>query len=171
MLASVLCFAGCSDAAPAATVEPSESVAAPVFASDEEALAAAVDTYEKYLDLSAEVSQEGGVNPERLLPLLDQSYGQKIVEEFQGMERVGLHVVGRGIASAYRLIEYSTSTEDISVYACQSVGSTRIIDVDGSDITPPDREQVIPMVLVFHADLDAGALLSGSTRWSGASFC
>ena len=58
-LASALVLTGCT-APPPHTVAVSSPTATPVFASDEEALAAAVEAYEKYLAVSDQIAQEGG---------------------------------------------------------------------------------------------------------------
>src|SRR5690606_24012229 len=58
-------LSGCVQQGPEVTPPPEPSTT-PIFASDEEALAAATEAYEAYLAMSDLIAQEGGVNPERI---------------------------------------------------------------------------------------------------------
>ncbi|QEO14964.1 hypothetical protein FLP10_11450 [Agromyces intestinalis] len=170
-LACVLLLTGCAgEATPTESPEPTATEAAPIFASDEEALVAAAAAYDRYLESYSAIAADGGAEPERIREHLTDEYGAQLVEEFKGMQEVGVHTTGQVTASGYRIQEYAHNSEKITVYACQDVSSTRVIDVDGGDITPTDRETSVPLVLEFVA-VGSGVLLDGSTRWDGDSFC
>ncbi|MGB3413465.1 MAG: hypothetical protein WBA28_01980, partial [Microbacteriaceae bacterium] len=55
----------------------------PLFASDEEALAAVVEHYQEYLAVSDEVYADGGANPERLKPYVS---AERYEEELSGAQ-------------------------------------------------------------------------------------
>ena len=64
--ALALVLTGCVGS-PAPTPSPTPTEAAPIFASDEEALAAAVKAYELYTrSVASQVTDDGGVEPERV---------------------------------------------------------------------------------------------------------
>ncbi len=70
--ALALVLTGCVGGA-TPTSSPTPTEAAPIFASDEEALAAAVSAYELYLMASAEDHKDGGrASPERIEPVRDR---------------------------------------------------------------------------------------------------
>src|SRR5215207_3793459 len=70
-----LVLVGCMGApSPAPSPEPTETAAVPIFASDEEALAAAVDAYERYRAISAEISEAGGHDSNRIDPVVSPEY-------------------------------------------------------------------------------------------------
>src|SRR5690606_919779 len=69
LLLITLVLAGCTQPDPMPTPPPTPS-AAPVFASDEEALAAAEEAYGKYLETVDAILADGGSNAERLKPLV-----------------------------------------------------------------------------------------------------
>ena len=60
-----LVLAGCAPDVPAIQVPPTPTVT-PLFASDEEALAAAEEAYAAYLAMSDEITSDGGERPERI---------------------------------------------------------------------------------------------------------
>ena len=66
-LALGLALAACSTGGTPLPPAPSPSVT-PVFASDEEALAAAKDAYTAYLKVSDQILVDGGANPDRIAP-------------------------------------------------------------------------------------------------------
>ena len=166
---------GATEATPTPTstqVAPTES--APIFASDEEALAAAVGAYQSYLDVAQMIGEDGGRDPERILDVASASYSEPAIAEYEALNERGYRITGRGDISATSLIERSAPHElpEVSIYACVGVGTTLLVNEAGSDITPKDRKQVVPMVLGFTAETSAQhLLLNTSDPWSGDDFC
>ena len=79
---TLLAVSGCTGA-PGATPAPTSSAAAnPIFATDEEALAAAEAAYEKYSEASALVAGDGGVNPDRVDAAVSPEYAADLHREF-----------------------------------------------------------------------------------------
>ncbi|HVL63503.1 MAG TPA: hypothetical protein VM430_19150, partial [Microbacterium sp.] len=94
--------------------------------------------------------------------------------EYEALNERGYRITGRGDISATSLIERSAPHEvpEVSIYACVGVGTTLLVNEAGSDITPKDRKQVVPMVLGFTAETSAQhLLLNTSDPWSGDDFC
>ena len=87
-----LLLTGCAPTPPVITPEPSPS-SSPVFASDEDALAAATEAYRKYLEVSDQIFIDGGSQPDRLKSVVDgETVGVRA-------GRVLRHAVARGYRS------------------------------------------------------------------------
>ncbi|HEU4807654.1 MAG TPA: hypothetical protein VFT01_05275, partial [Homoserinimonas sp.] len=83
-IAVAMLLSGCVPQDPE-VVPPPEPSTEPVFASDEEALAAATDVYKAYLAMSDLIAQEGGREPERLEPYVSVDL---LKEEEQAFESI-----------------------------------------------------------------------------------
>ena len=85
-IAGMLLLAGCGGGDPIPTLPPTPS-ATPIFASEEEALAAAEDAYAAYRGMSDQISAEGGANPERIAPFVTES---RLADELRGFATFAL---------------------------------------------------------------------------------
>jgi hypothetical protein len=170
-----LALSGCTGA-PEPTPTPSAptDAAEPIFASDEEALAAAEAAYERYLSVSAEIGADAGEGTERVLDVATAEYAAEVISEFEKMSAQGLRVEGANTLDTTSLLERSEldGRALVSIYGCVGVGTTQILDEQGNDLTPVDRDDRVPLVLSFESDDGDGRLLvAGSDSWSGDDFC
>ncbi|MET4158468.1 hypothetical protein [Agromyces sp. PvR057] len=168
--ALAMALSGCSaDVEPTAAPTPSTSSdAAPIFASDEEALAAAVAAYEAYLDVAQEIGEEGGEDPGRLRNAVTSDYADQEIPNYESLSEHHYRVEGRGSLDKPTLMERSDST--VRIYGCIGVGTSRVLDAEGNDITQPDRDSAVPLELTFSWSGDR-LLLAGSDVWSGEDYC
>jgi len=60
---------------------------------------------------------------------------------------------------------------EIVTYVCIDVSQVRVMDEAGTDVTPPDRQPVVPLEVEFVGDSSDSLLISRSEVWSGSSFC
>lgn len=166
-------LAGCSDTTRIPDPTP-EATADPLFASDEEALAAAVEVYERYLDVSAQILSEGGANPERLQPLVSDEIYELELEDFlaageTNYQRSGsLEVVDSQLQQRIQL-EDSVS-EEVAAYVCVSRESIVILDQNGESVTNPDApiEYAFEIVTTLNAE---GGVLESANLWDGFESC
>ncbi len=169
-----LLLSGCVGApAPTPTATTSDA-AEPIFASDEEALAAAVEAYEAYIAVSQQIGEDGGSDPERILAVATREYADEVVSDFESMSAQGLKVIGANSLDTTSLIEHSeeAGAAQVSIYGCVGVGTTQIVDESGNDLTPAERSNKVPLVLNFvSAEVPGVLILSGSDLWSGDDFC
>ncbi len=171
--AVALLLSGCTGGAPAASPSPSADAAEPIFATDEEALAAAVEAYEAYMAVDAQIGEDGGSDPERILGVVSEEYSLDVIAEYEDLADHGYKVTGTSTIDTTSLVEKAGNESHavVTIYACVGVGTTRIIDAGGIDITPVNRDPETPLVLVF-AGTNADELkLTRSDLWTGSDFC
>ena len=166
-------LAGC---APADATPPTPTpTLEPVFASDEEALAAAIAAHEAHQNASSEISSEGGTEPERIAATVTDEYSALLIEEFVGLQERALRTEGTASFDSASLADYFASDDEseVSVYLCRDIGEVRVIDASGADVTPTARTERTPLLvhLVGSVDDPAILLISAIEPWSGDSFC
>jgi hypothetical protein len=175
--AAALTLTGCvpTPAEPAVTPSASASSSAPVFASDEEALAAATTAYGEYLAISDRILNEGGSESERISEYVSADYLEQAVRGLSDFETRGIRLVG---SSSYDTASLQSHVENdglttVSIYVCLDVSATRILDPSQADVTPPDRNTRAPLEVEFQIPraTPARLLLAKSALWAGEDFC
>lgn len=122
------------------TPEPAPSPSPTGFASEEEAFAAAEATYRAYVD---------AVNARRTDPAsepgpTDFLTGDALRIEIEGnrqLEGSGLHIEGNSSVASVSNQRYSP--ELIKVLICLDSSASRVVDSQGQDRTPEDRDDVV----------------------------
>lgn len=173
-LALVLLLAGCVPTPPAETPIASPSPT-PVFASEEEALAAAEEAYAAYeraVDISLTTYDRSALDT--------VSKGQALqaaLESSKSFEAQGRILVGSSRTEITKLahpggLVDGSSSDPLSAYACLDVSSTDVLDASGVSVVQDGRETVFPEVVVLEFDDDVGALVVISVEiWEGENFC
>lgn len=169
-------LAGCIDPGPVKTAVPTPS-ATPVFASDEEALAAAEAAYAAYLAVSDAILQEGGANPDRIDDVATPSVTAEEKKGFADFAEKGYVSSGTTTFYGMQLESYETDpallTDVVRVYVCIDSSGVDVRDASGASIVPPDREGLLPFEIGFDRRSDGlGALVvSSKSVWGGAGVC
>lgn len=171
-----LALSGCVGA-PAPTPTPTASASAePVFASDEEALAAAVDAYSEYLahvDASAAAAQPANSGLEHVV---SPTHLTEVQESLKRIRERGLTPTGETKFDSLSIAqrdESETSGAWVDVYLCLDVGDVRVIDSSGNDITPASRDDRSPMQVQFVSSTESPArlIVNAEDPWAGTDFC
>lgn len=168
-----LALAGCTGA-PTPTPTPTESSAEPIFASDEEALAAAVEAYQAFETISLQIAKEGGVGPERIEGTATDRYLPQLLDEFDQYRELGIRVEGQSSIDSTRLAEYTEDSDGarVALYVCRDVTGVRVLDSAGSDVTPADRDDRTPLIAFLISEPSKSHLLVDNVElWSGDDFC
>ena len=154
-----------------ATPKPESTQAAsekPLFATDEEALAAAQAAYANYLEVSDQIARDGGANPERLKGLISNELYYSQLETYSTAASNGLKAVGNSTFNRFELQKRNSNT--LTNYVCLDVSNIRVVDGTNSDRTPEDRPNILPLELTWSEE--SGVLvLQTSDVWSGTNFC
>lgn len=171
-LGTVIALAGCGGGQPIPTLPPTPS-STPIFASDEEALAAAEDAYRAYLEMSNLIANQGGVDPERIAPFVTGEYLGTEIQSYSPLSSKGLRTEGHSVMVHDTLQQASelAGIANLTLYVCLSVEGVHVLDAQGEDVTPKDRPSVIPLEVEFEGPGPNSLQVARSDQWSGQSFC
>ena len=166
-----LVLAGCVGA-PAATPTPSPAgTPAPIFASDEEALAAATEAYEAYSSTINAIARDGNQEAERIRAVVTEEYAPDVESLFSDLATRGLSIRGDSHVDSIRLVEFATVDDaaEVTILLCSDVTESRIVDAAGNDVTPATRpnRSALQAVLVSSLNDPAALLVDKEDPWSG----
>lgn len=148
----------------------------PIFASDEEALAAAVEAYEGYQRVSYEVGGEDSSGYEPLRLLLTEEWYKTEVAGFERFAEDGIRLAGFASISEFALQQWWEEPQGVAnviVYICEDLTNARIVDGGGADLTPSDRENIVPIEVTFvsAASRSTELLIARVLPWNGSGLC
>lgn len=150
--ASAFALTGCSPEAAVPSAPPSAE-AEPLFASDEEALAAAEAAYAEYLSLTNQILQDGGQGGEAIEPLVSEAVLADELEGFEyWLENEWRSVGGTELESAsLQQVSQLESGAEVIAFMCLSYESVDVLDSAGESQVPSDRPPLATYeaVLVF----------------------
>jgi hypothetical protein len=174
-VAILACLLGCAaltGCSPAATPAPSPTSTA-IFASEDEALAAATAVYQQYLAVSDQVSAEGGASADRLKPFLVDAYWPIEKSSVERLRINGVHTDGNSTFDSAELVKISDDMRLLTVRLCADVSNVRIVDSLGEEVTPPDRVNRLPLEVEFSAEMadSRSLLIARSEVWATSSNC
>ena len=172
-LTVVAVLSGCTPAKLYDKTATSTSSPTPVFASEEEALAAAEEVYRSYLAMSDLIAQEGGVDPERLAVVVTDGWLLREIESFERLQSSGLRQVGTSEYENFSLQQYFEDAESSTViaYVCVDTSRTAFVDASGRDVTSPNRNVRFSVEATFVAGSTSTIRLQNNEPWHGASSC
>ena len=169
-----LSLGGCAPDAPAPKPTASPS-ATPLFATDEEALAAAEEAYAAYQAMSDAILVDGGEDPERLLNVATEAVYKTQLEGYKSAASKGWVSTGGTTIDTVSLVRYDplSITETVTVYACIDVSDVDVVDRAGNSVVSESRPDRTPVESTFDVDAAAssGLIFSGEMTWSGENFC
>lgn len=165
---ALLAVTGCVPDEPMPTLPPTPT-AEPVFESEEEALAAAEEAYAAYVDMSNRIAADGGMNPERIAPLVTEERLSDEIEGFAAYQDAGIRLEGQTTLETGELQSYVDNGDELEVvfYACWDASATRVINQEGQDVTPADRQtRVLLEVVMSGSEGTLPLLLESDEAWS-----
>ncbi|MGV8883082.1 MAG: hypothetical protein ACOH19_13110 [Rhodoglobus sp.] len=166
----MLLLAGCVPQPVENPAEPAPS-SAPVFASEEEALAAAVAAYEEYLKVSDEIAADGGANPERLKDLVTEEWYEVELEGFASIRDAGISQIGATHSRNAVLQSYTNdSPGEVRLNICADTSETRFLNATGADVTSQSRKTLVTVEAIFSLQAE-DLLLDGNEPWAEDSLC
>lgn len=166
-------LAACSTQAPVTPTTTDTSTEKPLFATDEEALAAAQTAYANYLEVSDQIARDGGANPERLKGLVSEDLYQQQADAYLSLAESGNHAGGVSSFDHLRIqqIAGGGNTPTVNAYLCLDVSNNPVISGEGSDVTPNSRESRIPLEVSFTVGKSKNLIIESSDVWTGSNFC
>ena len=145
---------------------PPRTSAAPVFASDEEALAAAEEAYGAYLRLADLIVNEGGADPQRLAGLVSPEIYAKEQTGFAEMTTNGWHGTG---FTTFTIALQRFDNSEVVAYVCDDFSATDIVNSAGESVVGENRRVQYAYEVSF--DVAQEMLLVGKSRWEGGNVC
>lgn len=145
-----------------------------MFASDEEALAAAEAAYRNYIAVSDQIAIDGGVGAARLADTVTPEQFETGRADFQFYLQGGLRGSGRTELDSFRAqeIRQEPGRVDVDAYVCLRLANARVIDLAQNDVTSPNRENNLPLVVHLTASGPGSVFLfNGGDVWTGTNFC
>ena len=174
VLVAALAATACTPAPqPPRTPAPSST---PLFASDEEALAAAEEAYAAYQAVEDQIFAEGGVGGERIRPVAVRDALRAATNGFESFLENGYHATGTTGFDSAELQEYEPNTrngEDIvALYLCLDFTHTDVLDMNGISVVREDRALRQPFEVHFDArSVRRGLVLSSRSPWTDTGQC
>ncbi|MGG7510668.1 hypothetical protein [Plantibacter sp. YIM 135249] len=114
-----------------------------VLTSEDEALAAATDTYERFLSLSNQILNDGGTNPERIDAIAAPAISDVERAGYADIAVTGHRYLGQAKLSSAALQSWSRVPDRLGVvaviHACVDLSETDVVDSTGSSIVAPER--------------------------------
>ncbi|TFD03466.1 hypothetical protein [Cryobacterium sp. TMT1-66-1] len=182
---SVVFLSGCMaapvppvPATPVAVASPEPTETPPVFASNEEALAAATAAFAAYLAASNRflVVTHGDVDSATFGNLVSQRYLPEVLDSMDSFSHSGQSGRGTITFDTASLISYSEPRPriaEVGVYLCSDISGMRLFDDAGADVTTSSRNERTPTQVAFiSSETDASKLLvDREDTWTGQNFC
>jgi hypothetical protein len=171
---ATLLLAGCGST-PIPPPTPAPTTSAPVFASEDEALAAATEAYAAFLAMSDLILAEGGANPERIIDYATDEMVDIEMKGYLNAQAEGYHSTGSSAFANVTLqrVEPSTRTKAVSVYLCSDVSEVDVLNEKGESVVAPNR----PSRTAFQITFDVVATnplrlkVASSDVWDGPGIC
>ena len=168
----LLVLTGCTPRDEVVVPDPEPTVE-PMFASDEEALAAAEEAYGAYLAASDASLAGGGVERGELYKLVTERMREEIDEDFDSIGENGWIVQGNTSfdSAVLQSLVQEPDYSDVTIYLCADVSNNRVIDALGADVTPADRADRVPLEVQLVSESGSGLKLERSDYWPDQSIC
>ncbi|MGO4784070.1 hypothetical protein [Cryobacterium sp. W22_MBD10_FK3] len=166
---------GCT-AAPTPAPRSATPTVASIFASDEEALAAATEAYANYLRVYDALWTEGGPSVDDYLSLSTGAAHEGEAASIADWQSKGWKAVGVTTFDSIQLQSVSQSDSgnwQIRTYLCADASDGDVLDSAGLSVAERDRPLRLPLEVEFvTASATSPALkISESKVWSGTNFC
>jgi hypothetical protein len=159
--------------APTPTPTASSS-AEPIFASDEEALAAAEAAYGRFLEASTAVTNESGSDPARLDAVATEQALEDEREAAARFHEQGLRtsgVVGFRFHDLQSVVTDNSSRVVITIYVCDDLRELDLLDESGNSVVVDGRVVDVPYTVEVEGSVAEQLKVSEKELWTRDNFC
>ena len=170
----LLLTSGCAGPVPEPDSSGSAAAGEAFFASEEEAVEAALAVYAEYAATADAIMADGGARPERLEPYADKELFESQLASFEKMRDD--QAVGSG-ATSFSIHEWQQDPVldrtgvFLSAYMCRDVSDTGVFGPNGEDLVSPDRYDVIATEVLWTVSEDGTVKVSKDAPWLPENFC
>ncbi|MCL2516768.1 MAG: hypothetical protein FWD85_04860 [Microbacteriaceae bacterium] len=174
LLAAGVVLTACTPADPGTHSTRSASPSpTPIFASDAEALAAAVAVYKKFEAATDAIGHDGGANPERIKPYLSASGYAFELKNFQKLQTEHVHGVGTTVLNnaVLQSRDETRGWATVTIYVCEDLSAVDRIGPDGKSTINSDRGNFVAYEAILQGQSADSLLIQSNTFWSGGGIC
>jgi len=171
-----LSLTSCAPDEPLSRARPTPS-STPLFASEEEALDAARETYEGFLRTAEIIMDEGGLHPERIDEFATPNVADPEKEGFLNIATAHERVTGSMVLETVVLQAYRPQIAEgegiVSIYACVNVADTDVVDENGNSVVSAERSDENVFEVGFDSDINSSTQLRVSSKllWEAGGVC
>ncbi|GAB3132872.1 hypothetical protein GCM10027057_05730 [Marisediminicola antarctica] len=147
-----------------------------MFASEEEALAAATEAYAAYQQAvdgaltTYEIDRLSKVSVGTALEEAVSSVAEFVESDQRQFGSSAVKVVS--IVDASSLVDGSELDQFLQIYACLDLGGTDVLDGEGRSVVPAGSARVYPLIATLTwSDQASRLLVSSEESWDGKNFC
>ena len=182
LLVSIGLLSGCmatpappNTASPVAKATAAPAEAPPIFASNDEALAAAEAAYTAYLSAGDTAGEIGSDSWNEYLAMTTGTERDGEVSSQTRLEERGRSITGSTTFDSMT-VQTSSALDDgtweVRTYVCFDITNSSMIEADGQQVadTGPQRWPMVVRFVTPQKDSQQ-LLISESTVWSGSNFC
>ena len=176
-IALLSALVSCATPAPPPEPSPTATTAAPVFATDADALAAATETYAAFSNASDDIFNDGGTDAGRITPVTSAEYSAALLKELDDIRAQGRRSIGRSNFDGVTLQQVDESAlggmNVLSVYLCADISATDVVDATGISVITGPRPSRTPFLVTFDwKNKEHNALVvSSQSVWNGDGVC
>jgi len=170
----MLALSGCVPEQVIPTLPPTPTDG-PLFASEEEALAAATAAYEAYLAVSGQVSADGGEHPERIEDVAVRDLLASSLEGFETLRKNGWRTTGQSRVARSILqfadLAVSAGPDVVAAYICVDVSDVDVLDSDGRSVVSAERPDLQVFEVSFDANDSGHVIPATRSAWNEVGVC
>ncbi|PFG30388.1 hypothetical protein [Paramicrobacterium agarici] len=160
----------CTPAEPEKTPTPTKTA---IFASEDEALQAAVDVYQQYSAAYDEALSSAEPDYSAVSKYATERFISELVAADEEVAN-GSMVEGTSSFDTVSLVDFDHRSDPVKVdiKLCRDVSKQAIVDANGKDITPDERLERFPFeVLLVWDDANSTLKVDDLGSWQGENFC
>ena len=174
VLAAALAVSGCTPDKPSPVPSVSQS-GTPLFASDEEALAAAEEAYAAYLAVVDNVLQSSGDGADSLTSVASGEALEQAAADAAEFRAKDLHTAGNTGLRNIELQDFNLSSGgdgvDVIAYVCEDATGVDLLNASGVSIVGPNRADLTPFEVSFGVASERRLILTSRLLWEGEGPC
>ncbi|QMU97608.1 hypothetical protein FVO59_10550 [Microbacterium esteraromaticum] len=128
------------------TSEPTKTAA---FATDEEAFAAAEETYRAFIHAQNQVDLDDASTFEPVFRLTVADANTAVRESLSQLSAENVTMRGESSVASVEPLDVDLSIGTISMHICVDVSETELVGLDGESLVPPDRADLQSLLVDF----------------------
>ncbi|MGW9628220.1 hypothetical protein [Microbacterium sp. NPDC055521] len=128
------------------TPKPTKTAA---FATDEEAYAAAEETYRAFIEAQNSVDLANDNSFEAIYDLTADAAYSAIRESLTQLQAAGVTMTGSSVITGVRPLEANLASGGVTMHVCVDVSATDLLDASGVSIVPASRADIQSLVVDF----------------------